>query len=88
MLKRVTFTELLEAAYAGKHLQAPGQGRPTACQVWRDAEPDDARLLEAAFAWELSLDRIAKPDDETVVQERQAAMDQATAATKAKTTTA
>ena len=37
-------------------------------------------LLEAAFAWELSTGRLARPDDEPLIRERRALMEAATAA--------
>jgi hypothetical protein len=50
----MTFEELLDAANAGEHPRLPGQWTPTACRVWREADPEMARLLEAALAGELT----------------------------------
>jgi hypothetical protein len=80
-----TFAELMEAANASKHPRLSGQWTPLACQIWREADPEDARLLEAAIAWELASGRRAMSIDEAEVRERRAAMDEATAATKANT---
>ena len=55
---------------------------PLACQVWREAEPDDARLLEAALALELTTGRRVQVYEEAEVRERRRAMDEATAAMK------
>jgi hypothetical protein len=40
----------MTAARASRNPGVPGQWTPAACQVWRDADPEDARLLEAALA--------------------------------------
>jgi hypothetical protein len=45
----MTFEELLDTANAGEHPRRPGQWTPTACRVWREADPEMARLLEAAL---------------------------------------
>jgi len=47
------------------------------------AEPEDARLLEAALAWELATGRKATADDEGAVRERRRMMDDATSAATA-----
>jgi hypothetical protein len=47
------------------------------------AEPEDARLLEAALAWELVAGRKATADDEGAVRDRRRMVDKATAAVKA-----
>mgnify|MGYP006954732110 CR=1 FL=1 len=77
----MTFEEILTAANAGG-ARNPGQWTPTACKVWREAEPEDARLLEAAWAWELANDRRVQVKDEPAVRERRRQMDEATAAGK------
>ena len=74
----------LAAAIETKTGRSPGQWTPAACRVWREADPEMARLLEAALAWELAVGRTAKADDEAVVQERRRQMDDATAAAKAR----
>jgi hypothetical protein len=51
--------------------------------VWREAEPEDARLLKAALAWELATGRKALQGDEVAVHDRHRAMDKATAVAKA-----
>ena len=53
----LTFAELMAAANASKHPRLSGQWTPLACQIWREADPEDARLLEAAIAWELASGR-------------------------------
>jgi hypothetical protein len=63
---------------------APDQWTPAACKVWREADPEDAWLLEAALAWELATGRQAQPADEDAVRERRRQMDAATAAAKTK----
>ena len=81
----MTFAELMGVANASKHPRLPGQWTPLACQIWREAEQEDARLLEAAIAWELMNGRRAQPSDEEAVRDLRAAMDAATAvARKAK----
>jgi hypothetical protein len=79
----MNFTEMLDAANSGEHPRLPGQWTPTACRVWREAEPDDARRLEAALALELTTGRRVQAFDEVDVRERRRAMDEATAAMKA-----
>jgi hypothetical protein len=74
-----TFADLMTAARASRNPGLPGQWTPTACQIWRDADPEDARLLEAALAWELLTGRLARPEDEPTVRERRRLMDEATA---------
>lgn len=54
-----TFTELMTAANQSKVGRNAGQWTPAACKVWREAEPEDALLLEAALAWELAMGRKA-----------------------------
>jgi hypothetical protein len=83
MADTMTFGELLDAANQSKTGRGPGQWTPTACRVWREAEPEDARLLEAALAWELAVGRMATAGDEGAVRDRRRQMDEATAATKA-----
>ena len=82
----MTFEELLDAANSGDHPRLPGQWTPTACRVWREADPDDARLLEAALALELTTGRRVQVYEEADVCERRQAMDEATAAMKANVT--
>jgi hypothetical protein len=43
----MTFTDLMTAANESKTGRNPGQWTPAACKVWREADPEDARLLEA-----------------------------------------
>jgi hypothetical protein len=78
----MTFADLMEAANASKHPRLPGQWTR---QIWREAEPEMSRLLEAALAWELATGRQAQPADEDAVRERRRQMDEATAAAKTKT---
>jgi hypothetical protein len=80
----MTFMKLMAAANESKTGRNPGQWTPAACTVWRQADPEDARLLEAALAWELAVGRMAKPDDEAEVRERRRQMDEATVVAKAK----
>ena len=79
----MNFVDLMAAANESKTGRGPGQWTPAACRVWRAAEPEDARLLEAALAWELATGRKAKPEDEGAVRDRRRQMDEATAAAKA-----
>jgi hypothetical protein len=83
-LLTTTFAELMAAANESKVGRNAGQWTPSACKVWRETEPEDARLLEAALAWELAMGRKAGPGDEAAVRERRRQMDEATAAMKAK----
>jgi hypothetical protein len=69
----LTFSEMLAAANESKTGRGRGQWTPAACKVWREAEPEASRLLEAALAWELAAGRLAKPEDEGSVRERRAA---------------
>jgi hypothetical protein len=84
MTGTTTFADILAAAIETKTGRSPGQWTPAACRVWREADPEMARLLEAALAWELAVGRTAKVDDEAAVQERRRQMDDATAAAKAR----
>jgi len=84
MADTMTFGELLDAANESKTGRGPGQWTPAACTAWREAEPEMARMLEAAYAWELGSHRIARAEDETVVRAVRAAMDEATAAARGK----
>jgi hypothetical protein len=59
----MNFAELLAAANETKTGRSPGQWTPAVCRVWREAEPEAARLLEAALAWELAVGRRATPAD-------------------------
>src|SRR4051794_36759139 len=54
----------------------PQSDRLLACQIWREADPEDARLLKAAIAWELASGRRAMSIDEAEVRERRAAKDE------------
>ena len=72
------FADLLARAGASKHPRQPGQWTGVACDVWRQAGPEWSRLLEAALAWELSVERVARPDDEPAVRDRLQQMSQAT----------
>jgi hypothetical protein len=83
MTDTTTFADLLAAANETKTGRSPGQWTPAACRVWREADPEMARLLEAALAWELATGRTATAEDEALVRERRTAMDAATAAAKA-----
>jgi hypothetical protein len=77
------FEGLLDAANAGEHPRLPGQWTPLACRVWREADPDDARRLEAALALELITGRRVQAYEEGEVRDRRRMMDEATAAMKA-----
>ncbi len=61
-----------------------GQWTPAACKAWQEAEPEMARMLEAAYAWELGSHRNAWAEDEAAVRAVRAAMDEATAAARGK----
>jgi hypothetical protein len=80
----MNFADLMAAANESKSGRNPGQWTPAACRVWREADPEASRLLEAALLWELASGRHAKPNDEAEVRERRRMMDKATAAIKAK----
>ena len=80
----MTFGELLDAANESKTGRGPGQWTPAACTAWRETEPEMARMLEAAYAWELGSGRIAWAEDEAAVRAVWAAMDEATAAARGK----
>jgi hypothetical protein len=74
------FADLMSAANnsEGQTDRNSGQWTPTACQIWREAEPEMSRLLEAALAWELTLGKTARPEDEPLVRARRVAMDATT----------
>jgi hypothetical protein len=61
----MTFAELMAAANdsGSKTERNPGQWTPRACQIWREAEPEMARRLEATLAWELTAGRRAQSAD-------------------------
>jgi hypothetical protein len=82
MTNMITFAKLIAAANESKTGRNPGQWTPAACRVWREAEPEESRLLEAALAWELATSRRARLSDEADVRECRRAMDEATAAAK------
>ena len=84
MADTMTFGELLDAANESKTGRRPEQWTPAACKAWREAEPEMARMLEAAYAWELGSARIAWAEDEAAVRAVWAAMDEATAAARGK----
>lgn len=75
----MTFAELMEAANASKTGRNAGQWTPAAVETWRAAEPDMARLLDAAFALELRLGRKVTAADEELVRGMRAEMNAATA---------
>lgn len=81
----MTFAELLIAANESKAQTGrnPGQWTPAAVETWRSAEPDMARMLDAAFALELKLNRKVTAVDEGLVRGMRTEMDAATAAMKA-----
>jgi hypothetical protein len=81
----MTFAELLTAANqsTAKVGRNPGQWTPAAVETWRAAEPEMARMLDAAFALELRLGRKVTAADEDLVRQMRADMDEATAAMKA-----
>jgi hypothetical protein len=78
MTDTTTFADLLAAANETKTGRSPGQWTPAACRIWREADPEMARLLEAALAWELAVGRTATAEDEALVTDRRAATDAAT----------
>jgi hypothetical protein len=43
----MTFAQLMAAANESKVGRNAGQWTPGACRVWREAEPEDARVLDA-----------------------------------------
>lgn len=81
----MTFAEALTAANQSnaKTGRGPGQWTPAAVETWRAAEPEMARLLDAAIALELKLGRKVTAGDEDLVRRMRAEMDEATAAMKA-----
>jgi hypothetical protein len=81
----MTFAELMAAANESKTGRNPSQWTPAACKVWREADPEDAWLLEAALVWELATGRQVQPADENAIRDRRRQMDEATAAVKTKT---
>ena len=83
MADTMTFGELLDAANESKTGRGPGQWTPAAVETWRAAEPEMARMLDAAFALELRLGRKVTARDEDLVRQMRADMDEATAAMKA-----
>jgi hypothetical protein len=78
----MTFAELMVVANESKVGRNAGQWTPGACKIWREAAPEESRLLEAAIAWELASARRAQPGDEAAVRERRRQMDEATAAAR------
>jgi hypothetical protein len=78
----MTFAKLMEAANASKTSRNASQWTP-AVETWRAAEPEMARLLDAAFALELRLGRKVTAVDEELVRGMRAEMDAATATMKA-----
>jgi len=78
-----SFEEILSAANAGDLGRVPGSWAPLACKVWKEAPPEMARMLEAAFAWELKNKRRARSQDEGEVRDLLRQMDAVTAAVRA-----
>jgi hypothetical protein len=64
--------------------RGPGQWTSAAVETWRAAEPEMARMLDAAIALELKMGRKVTAADEELVWRMRAEMDAATAAMKAK----
>jgi hypothetical protein len=85
MTVTMDFGELLTAANESKAQvgRNPGQWTPAAVETWRSAEPEMARMLDAAFALELRLGRKVTAADEGLVRQMRADMDEATAAMRA-----
>ncbi|MGF7213052.1 hypothetical protein GGE65_007688 [Skermanella aerolata] len=79
----MTFAELMAAANESKTGRNPGQWTSAAVETWRAAEPDMARMLDAAIALELKLNRKVTAADEELVLRKRAEMDAATVAMKA-----
>lgn len=79
----MTFADLITAANDSKNSRGPGQWTSQACRIWREAEPQDTLLLEAAIAWEMTNGRRVQPADEAAVREMRRQMDEATAAARA-----
>jgi hypothetical protein len=81
----MTFAEMLVAANESKAKAGlnAGQWTPAAVETWRAADPEMARMLDAAFALELRLGRKVTVQDEELVRRMRADMDEATAAMKA-----
>jgi hypothetical protein len=79
----MTFAELMAAANESKTGRNPGQWTSAAVETWRAVEPDMARMLDAAIALELKLNRKVTATDEDLVRGMRAEMDAATAAIKA-----
>ncbi|MGF7212643.1 hypothetical protein GGE65_007278 [Skermanella aerolata] len=78
-----TFASVLAAANESRTGRNPGQWTPAASKTWREADPKMSRLLDAAIALELTLNRKVTTGDEDIVREQRAQMDAATAAIKA-----
>jgi hypothetical protein len=64
----------------------PTKARPGACRVSQEAEPEDARLLKAALAWELAVGRKATAGDEGAVRDRRRQTDETTAGKESSST--
>jgi hypothetical protein len=86
MTVTMDFGELLTAANQSNAQvgRNAGQWTPAAVETWRAADPEMARMLDAAFALELKIGRKVTAADEDLVREMRAEMDTATAAMKAK----
>jgi hypothetical protein len=65
----MTFEDLIDKMNAGNS-RGPGQWTPDACKVWREADPADARLLEALVAWELVNHQARRHDSAILVAQR------------------
>lgn len=83
----MTFAEILILAGASKHPRQPGQWTPAACAAFNNSDPEAARLLEAAIAWELTSGHVARPQDEPAIRQCRERMDAATAVTRNKEAT-
>lgn len=68
----------MASANGNKTGRNPGQWTLGACKIWREAEPENSRLLEAAIAWEITSGRRAQFADEAVLRKVRQRMDEAT----------
>ena len=76
----MTFTKLMASANESKTGRNSGQWRPAAVETWRAGDPDMVRMLDAAFALELKLNRRVMAADEDLSRGMRAEVDAAPAA--------
>ncbi len=80
----MTFADLLTRLNSTKSGRAPGQWTPAACEIWNEGPKAITDLVYATLVWEMGAERLARPDDEPAIRERQARIAQVVAEARAR----